>query len=138
MTMCILEQGSYDNTSFSGQMWEKFRARYNNPEPKELRRYEALQSAWNEWVDAWVFGMESVTQDEYTRSEYQIHPVVTKQNVCIWTQDSDGTWNTSCSKTWEFIEGGPTDNEMHFCHHCGGSLLSESFSEDFATDETPG
>lgn len=64
----------------------------------------------------------------------QIPPVVTRQNVCIWTQDSDGTWNTSCSKTWEFIEGGPTDNEMHFCHHCGGALIAESFSEDLATD----
>ena len=62
----------------------------------------------------------------------------TRQDVCIWTQDSDGLWNTSCSKKWEIIEGGPTDNEMHFCHHCGGSLLSEPFSEDFETDETHG
>ena len=67
-------------------------------------------------------------------ADKQIHPGVTRQDVCIWTQDSDGTWNTSCSKTWEFIEGGPTDNEMHFCHHCGGELISEPFSEDLEPD----
>ena len=63
---------------------------------------------------------------------------VTREDVCIWMQDSDGPWCTSCGKVWEFITGGPTDNEMHFCHHCGGSLLSEPFSEDFETDETHG
>ena len=128
-----------DNTTFSGQMWEKFSARYNKPEPKELRRYADLQSAWNEWVDAWVFGMEEQRlATDIPFSDAQIPPGVTRQDVCIWTQDSDGLWNTSCSKKWEIIEGGPTDNEMHFCHHCGGSLLSEPFSEDFETDETHG
>ena len=67
-------------------------------------------------------------------ADKQIPPGVTRQDACIWTQDSDGTWNTSCSKKWEFIEGGPTDNEMHFCHHCGGELISEPFSEDLEPD----
>lgn len=34
---------------------------------------------------------------------------------------------------WEFIDGGPKDNETHFCPRCGGVLLAEPFAED----ETP-
>ena len=52
---------------------------------------------------------------------------VTRQDVCVWMQDSDGQWSTSCGKQWEFISGDPKDNEQHFCHHCGGVLLAESF-----------
>lgn len=63
----------------------------------------------------------------------QLPPGVTRQDVCIWTQDSDGPWCTSCGKVWEFIDGGPSDNGAYFCHHCGGVLLAEPFAED----ETP-
>jgi len=63
----------------------------------------------------------------------QLPAGVTRQDVCVWTQDSDGPWCTSCGKVWEFNEGGPADNGAHFCHHCGGVLLAEPFAED----ETP-
>lgn len=62
-----------------------------------------------------------------------VPPGVTRQDVCIWTQDSDGPWCGSCGVMWEFIDGGPKDNETHFCPRCGGVLLAEPFAED----ETP-
>lgn len=52
---------------------------------------------------------------------------ITRQDVCVWTQDGDGPWNTSCGVTWEFNDGGPEDNKAHFCHHCGGVLLAEAY-----------
>ena len=64
---------------------------------------------------------------------------VTRNDSCIWTQDSDGTWNTCCGKVWEFNDGGPEENEAHFCHHCGGVLLAEHFSsEDRSAAARPG
>lgn len=120
------------DTSFSGHMWEKFSARYNNPGPKELRRYEGLRSAWKEWVDAWVFGMEEqrLLAMDIPGPDEQIPPCATRKDVCIWTQDSDGSWHTACNKTWEFIDGGPADNGARFCFHCGGVLLAEPFTKN--------
>ncbi len=63
----------------------------------------------------------------------QLPPGVTRQDACIWTQDSDGPWCGSCGVVWEFIDGGPKDNETHFCPRCGGVLLAEPFPDD----ETP-
>jgi len=55
---------------------------------------------------------------------------VTREDVCIWVQDSDGSWHTACNKTWEFIDGGPADNGARFCFHCGGVLLAEPFTKN--------
>ena len=38
---------------------------------------------------------------------------------CVWTEDTDGLWKTSCGRSWTFIEGGPKDNRVHYCHGCG-------------------
>ena len=38
---------------------------------------------------------------------------------CTWTEDPDGLWSTSCGRSWTFIEGGPEDNRVHYCHGCG-------------------
>lgn len=66
-------------------------------------------------------------------ADKQLPSGVTRQDVCIWTQDSYGPWCGSCGVVWEFIDGGPKDNETHFCPRCGGVLLAEPFAED----ETP-
>ena len=55
---------------------------------------------------------------------------IKREGECVWVQDSDGTWNTSCDKTWEYNDGGPHQNDAHFCYHCGGALLPEYFSDD--------
>lgn len=55
---------------------------------------------------------------------------VKRQDVCVWMEDSNGTWDTSCGKSWEFTDGGPVQNAANFCHHCGGHLLPESYADD--------
>lgn len=43
--------------------------------------------------------------------------------TCEWTHnDDDGYWDTSCGKAWRFDDGGPKENNMHFCHCCGKTL----------------
>ena len=78
-------------------------------------------------------GLEKGEAMDMAWADKQLPPGVTRQDVCIWTQDSDGPWCGSCGVMWEFIDGGPKDNETHFCPRCGGVLLAEPFAED----ETP-
>ena len=43
--------------------------------------------------------------------------------TCEWTHnDDDGFWETACGEAWRFDDGGPGENNMHFCHSCGNSL----------------
>jgi len=43
--------------------------------------------------------------------------------VCEWTQDTQyengDTYYSACGKAWVFNDGGPTDNHVSYCHHCG-------------------
>ena len=42
---------------------------------------------------------------------------------CAWTQDADfdmgDTYASACGELWSFIDGGPTENRVRFCHGCG-------------------
>ena len=43
--------------------------------------------------------------------------------TCEWShEESDGFWESSCGDAWRFDDGGPKENNMHFCHHCGKTL----------------
>jgi hypothetical protein len=45
--------------------------------------------------------------------------------TCTWTLDDDesGTWASACGELWNFIEGGPDENRVSYCHHCGGKVV---------------
>jgi hypothetical protein len=45
--------------------------------------------------------------------------------TCTWTLDDDelGTWASSCGELWSFIDGGPDENRVSYCHHCGGKVV---------------
>lgn len=47
-----------------------------------------------------------------------------KRATCEWdlTDDENGIWESSCGETWTFIDGGPIENNMKFCHCCAGLL----------------
>lgn len=68
-------------------------------------------------------------EQDFDWANQQLPAGVKRQDVCIWSQDSDGPWSSSCGVTWEFNDGGPSENGAHFCHHCGGVLLSEPFRD---------
>ena len=42
-----------------------------------------------------------------------------KAGECTWTEDPEGYWSTSCGRSWTFIEGGPEENGVRYCHGCG-------------------
>ena len=43
--------------------------------------------------------------------------------TCMWTQigdEFDGpVWESTCGELWSFIDGGPKENRVSYCHHCG-------------------
>lgn len=39
--------------------------------------------------------------------------------TCVWTCDSNGTYQTGCGRGWEFTDGDIAQNGMRFCHNCG-------------------
>ena len=41
------------------------------------------------------------------------------QPSCPWTEYPEGYWSTSCGRSWTFIEGGPRENGICYCHGCG-------------------
>ena len=40
---------------------------------------------------------------------------------CEWSfsDEDSGTWASSCGELWSFIDGGPQENRVSYCHHCG-------------------
>ena len=49
---------------------------------------------------------------------------------CIWTEDDDGIYLTSCENAFEFMNGSPEDNHMKFCPYCG-KLLRQKGGKKF-------
>ena len=39
--------------------------------------------------------------------------------VCVWREDYEGNWKSSCRKLWSFEEDSPADNDVRFCPWCG-------------------
>ena len=50
-------------------------------------------------------------------------------SICIWTEDENGAWHTSCNNIFEVIFGCPSDNNMRFCCYCGKDLTEDLYVE---------
>lgn len=80
-----------------------------------------VESDWPEYEPTWKAleqRMTSAPQSEQTH-------VAVAESHCVWVQDSDGPWNTSCGHVFEFIDGGPHENGATWCQYCGGKLLPQ-------------
>ena len=62
-------------------------------------------------------------------------PSTATPTYCIWAQDSDGDWATSCGQLWCLMEGTPTQNDMTYCHGCGKEIAQSSYAEPLDDDE---
>lgn len=45
------------------------------------------------------------------------------ESNCQWVKDTDpetgDSYESGCGEKWAFIEGGPKENRVRFCHGCG-------------------
>ena len=42
--------------------------------------------------------------------------------TCLWRENEDGNWETSCREIFVLIEATPGQNGMRFCCYCGTPL----------------
>lgn len=58
--------------------------------------------------------------------------------TCDWNlaDEDNGVWKSSCGEAWSFIDGGPKENRVSFCHHCGKSVdLSATAASSVSKDQ---
>ena len=71
---------------------------------------------------------ESVVRamDGYTPGEGW-GPLFEAPEPCKWTLDDDesNTWASGCGELWSFIDGGPAENRVKYCHGCGKPVVLE-------------
>ena len=80
--------------------------------PRYARLDQTLASARNAMLDYWA------ATPQPTQPQAGAVPL-----TCEWTHnEDDGFWETACGEAWRFDDGGPGENNMHFCHSCGNSL----------------
>ena len=54
-------------------------------------------------------------------SKVRSHPYQSEK-YCIWIEDDDGVYQTSCLHSFEFMDGTPESNGIKFCPYCGKEL----------------
>lgn len=47
---------------------------------------------------------------------------------CVWKEDSDGNYETSCDDMFVLTEGSPEDNNMKYCPMCGKTIKTTRYS----------
>ena len=48
-----------------------------------------------------------------------------RKEQCKWSYDGD-MWDTGCGTGFHFEEGGLIENNMNFCHKCGGKVVDDT------------
>ncbi len=55
---------------------------------------------------------------------------------CLWGYDGDtDSWDTSCDEEFCFTDGGPEENGVVFCHHCGMRVVIKVMLPELDSDD---
>lgn len=57
------------------------------------------------------------------------------EDICVWTEDDEGNWDTSCDQKHTFFDGGPADNRHVWCPYCAGRIEAKHYEEEVVDDE---
>lgn len=56
----------------------------------------------------------------YKKMNLQTGEGVPYVDTCAWTYDEHHyKWDTACGEAWQFMNDGPKENGVRFCHSCG-------------------
>jgi len=62
-------------------------------------------------------------------------------DLCLWEEDEDGIWHTSCGEAFQFTADGPAENGTRYCMYCGreinAKVWDKVWDEDPAPEEEP-
>jgi hypothetical protein len=69
----------------------------------------------------------SATLEDKIRRSLTAPATAPEQQECKWTFDDDesNTWASGCGELWSFIDGGPAENRVKYCHGCGKPVVLE-------------
>jgi len=48
------------------------------------------------------------------------------EQYCLWTEDEDGVYQTSCLYSFEIINGTPETNGIKYCPYCGNLIRQKA------------
>lgn len=54
---------------------------------------------------------------------------------CVWAEDFDGEYDTTCQQAFMFIDGSPSENQMKFCCYCGKELVEKRWRYPHGDEE---
>jgi len=66
----------------------------------------------------WTASEARKKREIVTRKDERMNP----KQYCIWIEDDDGVYQTSCLHSFEFMNGTPESNGIKFCPYCGKEL----------------
>jgi len=93
---------------------------------REVRRLQSAVSKRSDQISR-AYGAEYAAKAEVERLREELSALKTTQTTCTWTHEmdewEDDYWHTECGEDYELFDGGPTENGMLYCHHCGGRLV---------------
>lgn len=49
---------------------------------------------------------------------------------CLWEEDEDGCWETTCKHNFLVNDGTPSDNSMVYCCFCGNEIEEVLFEPE--------
>lgn len=64
------------------------------------------------------------------RAHCAIPENVPDQNICEWSEDEDGNWDTKCGEKHVFFDGGPSANNHMYCPYCGKRIVEQRYTEE--------
>jgi hypothetical protein len=67
---------------------------------------------------------------ELADAREQIDILLKVAGNCIWKEDDEGIWETTCGEAFTIIEGTPGGNDMEYCCYCGKPLEEVKFEGD--------
>jgi len=71
--------------------------------------------------------MSLITHESVTGKVVKALEASFRPDDCTWTPEDDDsmpdTWSSACGQMWSFIDGGPEENRVSYCHHCGGKVI---------------
>ena len=81
-----------------------------------------MTQTFESWADA--MGLDELSSECASAEkawQAALRQAIAQPEACTWTQtdDEDGIWSSSCGELWSFIDGGPKENRVSYCHHCG-------------------
>ena len=57
-------------------------------------------------------------------------------HTCVWTEDDEGIWSSTCNQEAEFLSGGPQENGYRYCPYCGMALEQKLWAEPTVEEDT--